>query len=104
MTRMLKEFADTLDKRLHRAGGASAQRAERTPVDVAIAVKVLRCVALVIRLLDSFIGRFLPQARRGVCMRVAGAVWVGSCDCMRFAGAVWVGSCVCIHAMLGEFS
>ena len=76
MTRMLKEFADTLDKRLPRAGGASAQRAERTPVDVAVAVTVLRCVALVIRLLDSFIGRFLPQARL----------------------------CVCIHGMLGGFS
>lgn len=91
MTRMLKDWGDSLDRRLpplaaHRqaaaaaAGGDgtahaaqqgqhSAQHAQHSaqmaPADVRACVTVLRCILLLSKLAGRFVGRFLPQARSG---------------------------------------
>lgn len=91
MTRMLKDWGDSLDRRLpppaaHRhaaaaaaaaaAGGEganhaaqhgqhSAQHAQHSaqmaPADVRACVTVLRCILLLSKLAGRFVGRFLPQ-------------------------------------------
>jgi hypothetical protein len=85
MTRALKEWGDTLDRRLpspqssaggsadcdsashahvhvHAGAGAAPQVA---PADVRACVITLRCVLLLTRLAGRFIGRFLPQVGGG---------------------------------------
>ncbi|GAB4817356.1 hypothetical protein N2152v2_004402 [Parachlorella kessleri] len=57
VTRTLKEFGDLLDKRLL----PSHSRPNPGAAAAASAVTVLRCLALLIQLTGSFIGRFLPQ-------------------------------------------
>lgn len=90
VTRMLKDWGDSLDRRLppptaHRqaataataaaagAGGAHTaqhghhgaqhgqQSAQMAPADVRSCVTVLRCILLLSKLAGRFVGRFLPQ-------------------------------------------
>ncbi|PSC70468.1 serine threonine-kinase ATR isoform X1 [Micractinium conductrix] len=71
MTRALKEWGDTLDRRLPSpASGASAGGPDgasgaaaphMAPADARACVITLRCVLLLTRLAGRFIGRFLPQ-------------------------------------------
>ena len=55
VTRMLKEMGDELDSKLMNLNHAS------TDGDARQAIRMLRCVALLIQLTGKFVGRFLPQ-------------------------------------------
>ena len=82
VTRMLKDWGDSLDRRLpppHRQAAAAAaaaaggeggqqqqhqhnqQQPQMAPADVRACVTVLRCILLLSRLAGRFVGRFLPQ-------------------------------------------
>lgn len=87
VTRMLKDWGDSLDRRLppptalrpaaaeggghgaHQHGQQAAQHAQHAqqgvqmaPADVRACVTVLRCILLLSKLASRFVGRFLPQA------------------------------------------
>lgn len=78
MTRALKEWGDTLDRRLPSpASGASAGGPDgasgaaaphMAPADARACVITLRCVLLLTRLAGRFIGRFLPQVGVPLCV------------------------------------